>query len=557
MLPKKAGLIAVLMSGLGAASGCTAKDGEVTRKPDAVKIGDVSVRTMPFDADLILRSGTFTPSGSVLVSYAEDEATDRRELKLATLLDDGINMRTFFEGTVPARPKDNGLRFMVFPDNERIFLGDFILECEAALEVCEAPELVPVAYPEEIADGDHIGHRWSEIIVSPDNRHVAWTTLFANYSAMVFTGELERTEDGYRIIETRIVSTVDSFLPDPLHDDGVIPQAIRGGEVKQFVGGGARISLAGALERDLADSTVINLVDGTVEAVTDAPGYDETTIFSPDERLGVVMTSRFSPETDLALLGLMPRPYPAALNMGLNGLAYNYSVSGVRQQREGNIGPALIEIEASKSEHGYRGINLNTEEDWVFNSPLSWHPDSKKAMWIERERAPRRGPQDESGRIQIVTLPDYHPAPTVSAGETPDDMAYAISDLSVVQQYAGQSKDIDVKVYGQHSGYLTYVRTPMGLIEKSYMDFSDDGEHVYSGKETLEFNPHGNSTYRADVTLAGPTPGAMKLQITFSPMTDFYNPTSIVFDGDEGGARLSRGYVDYDGQRLEVADLIP
>lgn len=532
--------------------------GEAAGTGTAGSIGRYEVFTIPFDPKLIFRTGTYTPSGKVLVSYAKDAEQPRRQIMLATQDDDGRNVRPFFSQTLPERPKDNGIRFMVFADNKRIFTGDFIIECTTSLETCKDAKLLPVEYPVDVADGDHISHRWSEMIIAPDNSHVSWTTLFSNYSAMVFTGELERTPAGYRIARTRIVSTVDPFDKDPKHADGVIPQPLRGGEVKQFVDGGTGISLAGARYRDLADSTVLHLASGEVEAITDAPGYDETTIFSPDERLGVVMTSRFSPGTDLAILGLMPRPYPDSLNMGLNSLAYNYSVSGVRQIRSGNIGPALIEIAPSKAQEGYVGTNLNTETNWVFGSPLSWHPSSSKAMWIERQRGERRGPGGgQLGRMQAVRLLDYKPGPAVPAKPTPESMGYASSDLSVVRGYAAKAQDINVKVYGKHSGYVTYRRTPAGVIEKAYTNFSDDGQHVYAGRETMQNNPRGNSTYTADVSLTGPQPGAMKLKITFGPATDFYNPTKILFAPDASGVPLSGGYTEYGGKKLEVSSLVP
>lgn len=527
---------------------------DVGSNSDAASASRIEITTIPFDPALHVQTGTYTPSGSVLVSYADAPGSDRRDIKLATMNDDGTAMRTFFAGRVPDRPKDNGIRFMVFPDNKRIFMGDFVLECSQPLERCDDAKLVPVAYPEEVADGDHVSHRWSEMIIAPDNRHVSWTTLLANYSALVFTGALERTQTGYRIADTRIVSTVEPFRPDPAHPDGVIPQPTRGGEVKQFVHGGAGISVAGGARRDIADSTVLHLATGEIEAITDTPGYTETTIFSPDERHGVVMTARFSPRTDLAVLGLMPRPYPGALNMGLNSLAYNYSVSGVRQQRQGNVGPALIDIARSKNEVGYLGTNLNTDADWVFGSPISWHPSSTKAMWMEGRRG-QRGTQER--RMQMVRLLDYKPDAAVAAVQTPDSMNYALTDLSVVKDYARQSKDIDVKVYGRHSGTITYRRTPAGRIEKTYVNFSDDGRNIYSGRETMDYNPRANTTYIADVTLTGPTPGRMNLRITFGPATDFYNPTRILFSTDGSGQPLSSGHAEYDGQRLDVSDLLP
>jgi hypothetical protein len=545
------GAIRNLLVTLGAVALATACAQPAAAAPPqgGVSIGRVQVTTIPFDhPGLTLRSATYTPSGKVLVSYAAAGDADPRDVKLALIDDDGKNMRPFFAQRLPERPKDNGLRFMVFADNRRIFTGDYVIECAQSLESCTQPALYPVEYPPEVAGGEHVSHRWSEIIVAPDNRHIAWTTLLSNYSALVFLGELEKAGASYRIVHPTIVSTLDPFAKDPSHPDGVLPQPVRGGEVKQFVDGGAAISLVGAVKRDLPDSVVQHLATGEKEAITDTPGYTETTIFSPDERLGMTMTSRFSEHTDLAVLGLLPRPYPDSLNMGLSMLAYTYSVTGVRAARSGNVGPALIDIAASKTQNGYLGVNLNTKDDWVFSSPMSWHPSGKTAMWLEVRRGSR------AKRMQRVRLPDYRPAAPVAAGTTPDAIPYGVSDLAVVADYARASGDIDVKVYGKTSGYISYRRTPGGVIEKTYVDFSDDGRSVYSGTERTQADPRGRSTYTAKLKLTGPRPGEMDLKITFGPLGGEL-PAEIIFAPDSSGAPLTRGYAEYDGQRLSVDTL--
>lgn len=507
------------------------------------------VSTIPLPADMIVRSATYTPAGKVLVSYARTADAPEREITLATLNDDGTGMRPFFTGRIPDRPKDNGLRFMVFPDDRRIFLGDFVIECTRPLDQCDDAKLLPVRYPAEVAEGDAIGHRWSEPIVAPDNRHLAWTTLLANYSALVLTGELRREGAGYVIAAPQIVSTLDPFRPDPAHADGVLPSPVRGGEVKQFVAGGTAISLAGAARRDLPDSVVLHLANGRNEAVTDTPGYTETSILSPDGRLGLTMTTRFSPGSNPAVLDLLPRPYPDSLNMGLSMFAYTYAVTGVRRDRPGSIGPALIELAPSQRRPGYRGTDLNTDPDWVYYSPMSWHPDGKRAMWLE-------GRRDDGGRrIQVVRLPDYRPGPAVPARATPDRVPYGIADLSAVAAYARSSHDSDIKVYGRASGQILYRRTPT-RIEKTYVRFSDDGRSVYSGTESLAIDPRGRSTYTARIELTGPRPGRMDLTITFGPMGGRL-PAGIVFDRGADGLPLSRGFAEYDGQKLDVAALVP
>lgn len=526
----------------------SAQDTRTIQAADS-EIGRVQIATVPIPANRILRTATFTPSGKILVTYSDKEDSDPQLVRLAIMDEDGRNFRPIFAQALPKVEKDNGLRYMVFADNKRVFLGDFVVECAPSLDACAKSSLLPVEYPAEVAGGDHISHRWSEMIVAPDNLHVAWTTLLSNYSAIVFIGVMHRQGPGYRIANPRIISTLDPFRKDSSHSDGTLPVPVNGGEVKQFVAGGTGISLAGAVKRDLPDSVVQHLDTNVTEAITDTPGYTETTIFSPDEHLGITMTARFS-KADPAILGLVPRPYPTSLNMSLPMLAYTYAVAGVRGERSGNIGPALIDIAKSKTMENYLGTNLSTDEHWVFRSPMSWHPGGRKAMWIEGHRG------DGAVRIRVVSLPDYKAGPKVGARPFPRAIPGSTSDMSLVKPYAEKSQNIDVKVYGRNSGFIAYRRTPGGVIEKTYSDFSDTPLAVYSGTERIEVNLDGRSTYTANVKLSGAKPGVMDLKITFGPLRGRL-PAQLIFDRDASGLPLTHGYAEYDGRRLEAQDLAP
>ncbi|MDE2301281.1 MAG: hypothetical protein KGK11_01855 [Sphingomonadales bacterium] len=513
----------------------------------ALVIGRHVLRDLALPPGVLVRSATFTPSGLVLVSYAKAAGGDPRVVNLALVADDGRGWRPFFSARLPERPGDNGIRYMVFPDDRRIFIGDFVIECRTRLAGCTDPALLPVAFPPEVATGSRIARRWSEVIVAPDDRHVAWTTLLADHSAVVLTGDMRREGAGYVIADPRIISAQAPFQPDPRHADGVLPQPPRGGEVKQFVHGGTAISLAGSVASELPNSTVQSLLTGATQAVTATPGYTETTIFSPDERLGLTMTTRFSPGTDLAVLGLLPRPYAASLNMGLSLLAYSYGVTGVREARPGNIGPALIDIERSEHEPGYKGIDLNSDPDWVFFSPMSWHPGGRKAMWIERQKGTGRT------RIRLVELPDYRPAAPVAPRPTPAAPALSSGDLAQIA--VPHARDIAVRVYGRAAGYLTFRRTGT-MVEKTYAGFADDAARRWSGSERFAFDPRGISTYQASLALSGASPGAMDLTIAFGPLGGPL-PARILFDPGPDGTPRSHGFVTFQGQRLSVSQLQP
>ena len=125
-----------------------------------------------------------------------------------------------------------------------------------------------------------------------------------------------------------------------------------------------------------------NLIKDFFYPLTHFPGYEETTIISPDGKLGLVMTTRFSPKTSSYILGYMPRPLSVYTVSNMNQYAYFYGIQEVRKKREGNIGPALIDIEESKKNNSYMGYDLH-EEGWAFVSPLSWHPNSKKVCFLK------------------------------------------------------------------------------------------------------------------------------------------------------------------------------
>ncbi|WP_367349154.1 hypothetical protein [Sphingobium yanoikuyae] len=268
--------------------------------------GQPVIRTLTLPADMRPQSATYTPSGRILLTYARPGESDPRQINLAIMDDDGSHIRPIFSGTIPA-----GRRIMAS--------ATWCLPTISAFSWAIRDRMPdqPGRLHAGATGAGHLsaaGGRWRAylaslvgMVVAPDNRHIAWTTLLANYSAAVLTGELTRGPDGYVVTRPQIISSSDPFRPDPTHADGVIPAPIRGGEVKQFVHGGSALSLVGAVKRDLPDSVVMDLASGKVTPITDTPGYTETTIFSPDERLGMVMTTRFS-QTDPAILGLMPAP---------------------------------------------------------------------------------------------------------------------------------------------------------------------------------------------------------------------------------------------------------
>ena len=118
--------------------------------------------------------------------------------------------------------------------------------------------------------------------------------------------------------------------------------------------------LAGAGGSGLAKSIFQDLKTDIIYPITQFPGYEETTIVSPDGKLGLTMTTRFSLKTSSYILGIMPRPFSALVIGNMNMFTYMHGVMKVRKTGIGNIGPAAINIEESLTNSNYMGYDLHS-----------------------------------------------------------------------------------------------------------------------------------------------------------------------------------------------------
>ncbi len=532
-----------------------ALDSHVIEDPE---LGRLEVRTLPLPDTFLRPWGTYTATGTVLVAYetADDPDVDGW-LNLAVVDDDGQNLRQLFSGPAPLRPRNNGMRLLPFADGKRVLMSDYILECEPSHDACEAATLVPLLYPSLVEDDPLALHRWSEPIIAPDNEHLCWTTLHATLGAYNVLGRLRRTAAAYEVDGAHLVSSNGFLSDDPERPGYVVAETVRGGEVKQFARGGTALSVAGTAGRALVDS-VLQELDGTaVTALTLTPGYDETTILSPDESLGIVMTTRFSPATNCAVVGLLPRPYASISTVGLAMAAYWYGIGGVRRWGEGNIGPALVDLSRAMTDRTYLGANLSDPTgQWVYYSPMSWHPDSRRAAWNE---GLRNGTNAPPLRIRLVTALDRAAGEPVRAVATPAVPPYArpLAPENLVP-WAGPTGG---RIAGAASGYVDVRRTggeglgAAAAVETTYVGYSDDGRTFLEGVERLQNQGGTASTvYEADLHRIGDDPGELVLRLTFT-QESWNDPVRLSFAEAADGKPASWGHASYQGETLRVEDM--
>ena len=248
------------------------------------------------------------------------------------------------------------------------------------------------------------------------------------------------------------------------------------------------------------------------------------------------MTTRFSPKTSSEILGFLPRPLASYTVGKMNRYAYMYGVAKVRTERDGNIGPALINITESIKNSSYLGYDLHDDEEWVFSSPLSWHPNSKKAMFNEVNK------KTKEKRIRIVHLDNYKPSKILENKKTPDNISYAkkLEDL-----YQPLKSTINGYFKGKE-GILIFNKTET-TCRTEYVNYSEDGKTFYNGYEESEYLQNqyiGRLT--SNVVMKGEETGKMELTIYMD-----YNGNIIY---EENGKTISYGYAEYKGKKLTIED---
>jgi len=489
-----------------------------------------SIETVPLPKGIIYEShAIYSKTGHILFLYKMEN--DANTTYIGVMDEDGSNLKKIWSGEWKNYygTKTNGIRLMPFDDNKKILTGDYVLECSPSIDDCQNSELLPVIYPPEAIDLEGVYFIWSEIVVSPDE-HIAWSTLSMIHDNVNFIGKLVKNETSYIITDVQIISTL-GFIEYEDKEKGILKHdTLRGGEIKQFVNGGEALTLAGAGDAALAKSVFQNLVGFENYPITHFPGYEETTIISPDGKLGLVMTTRFSPKTSSEILGYMPRPLCVYTLSKMNRYVYFYGVQEVRKNRAGNIGPALINIEESKSNPSYMGYDLHTE-GWAFKSPLSWNPDNKKGMFSET----LQDGNNNKHRIRIVKLDNYKPSTIPEGKKTPDNIPYAkpldaLKDLTV--------ENVNGYFNGKSSGIMIFNKTN-SFSQSEYKNYSDDGKIFYNGFEKYEDISQTTAKLTSKVVMSGEKQGEMNLTITMNI---------------EGNIVEKQGYVNYNGKKINIDD---
>ena len=493
---------------------------------------------IPLPEDIIIDDGHYMFDGNIFICY---KRSTTNFTYFGVISDDGKNFKELYGEEFIVSPLANGIRLIPFRDGKRIYLGDFVFECNDTtknISSCEKGVLIPVNYPEEVVNNNYTYKTWSEMVVAPDNIHVAWTSLNMACGAVDFLGKFKRTENSYEIEESKIISTINFVEPDPTDESILITKIPRGGEIKQFIEGGNALTLVGTQPDEFVKSVYQSLKTEEVYTYSHEPGYDETSILSPDEKLGITMSTRFSPKTNMAIFGLMPRPHCSLVLSKIVESVYTYAVTNVRKTRKGNVGPVLFVKEKSINDPNYHGIDLHdTEEKFVFCSPISWHPSNLKAIWPEVEKG------TSNRRLRKLEISNYTPSAYPKIENTTDNVPYAL-DMSEMDNIH-YDKKTNGTIKGKKSGEIIYYNSGFLPIKQTvkitYVNYSDDGKKFYNGEEEFIGDRTSKNVYKSNVILSGSESGQNNFTITFNTKSDLIKEET-------------EGYATYGGKTIKAED---
>ena len=512
----------------------------LTRSDDEENSISTKLSTIPLPEDIIIDDGHYLFDGNIFICYKRNIHIDYTYF--GVISDDGSNFKELYGDNLVILEKANGIRLIPFRDNKRIYLGDYVFECNDTtknISSCDKGVVIPVNYPEKVVNNKFTYKTWSEMVIAPDNEHVAWTSLNMACGAIDFLGKFKRETNSYEIIDCQIISTINFIEKDPTNETELITNVPRGGEIKQFIEGGNALSLVGTQPDEFVKSVYQSLKTEEHYTFSHEPGYDETSILSPDEKLGITMSTRFSPNTSMGILGLMKRPYCSLVLSKIIENVYNYAVTNVRKYRKGNVGPVLFEKEKSMNDPNYHGIDLHDQEEkFVFCSPISWHPSNLKALWPEIERG------TSNRRLRKLEISNYTPSSYPKIENTTDNVPYGL-DMSEMDKL-NYEKETEGVIKAKYFGYIKYYNSGVSqtqTVKITYFNYSDDGKNFYNGEEIYYGERNVKYEYSSNIVLSGNENGE--------------NNFTIIFDKESNLIKAqSGGYATYGGKTIKVEDYL-
>ena len=498
---------------------------------------EYEIETVKFDSNIIYIGSHYNYQGDVLLIYKKQLSNNYfvgiadekgKLIKEVYEIKDGEVDDTYIH------------RASSFSDGKRVLIGGKILQCTNELKYCDDAKLYDVEFPEQLRNLPTLLYLFTEPIINYGGKYIFWSTFDTSMNIFNFFGELIFTGEKYVIENAKGLTNYFYDLYNKETGIYTLPKILRFGPIKQVIEGGKALSIGGFLNYGLRKGIYQSLSDNQINQITFFEGYDETTSISPDQKLACIMTTRFSNKTSFEIIGLIPTPYSILASYLVSIDVMSFSIGALRKKEivKGNLGPALVYLNKEKEEKNYKGINLKTDDLWIFNGFFSWSPDGTKVMFDETLKT------KDNKRCQIVRLKNYQPSEIKIKDNFNPKVPYARTIEETLNMHLDYP--ININIPGK-SGNLQILHEE-NKCELTYDNFSEDNEIFYNGKylyEKIEENGVTNSIFQVNIESKGKKTGNCDFRLMFANKM-------ILFDQYIDGKNKSYGKCTYEGKEINV-----
>ena len=493
--------------------------------------------TVEFEKEIIYLGSHYNYQNQLVVIYQKNSGNN---YFVGIADEDGDNLKQIYEFK---EGELNDLTFInrasSFSDGKRLLIAGKILECSSSFSDCKNTKIYDIEFPEEVKKIKNLLYLYTEPIVDYNGNYIFWSSFDNDMNAFNFYGELKFEDNKYKIINARGISNFFYDLYNKETGTFSLPKILRNGPIKQLIDGGKGLSIAGFLNYGLRKGINQSLQNDELEPLSLYEGYEGDTIISPDSELAAIMTTRFSPNTSLDIIGFIPTPYSIIPSYYVSNDLYMFSEMNIRKDstKKANLGPALVELANSKKDKDYKGRNLTNEDNnWIFNGFISWAQDNLRFMFDEVDKTTGKK------RCQIVELTNYKPDKKNIEQNFNGSVPYSRSIEETINLHLDFPINITVNgTYGNLEIFHNETKC-----EVKYNNFTEDNKTTYNGIYSYEkFSNY--SIFIVNIESKGEKNGTCDYRLWFDKIKNIY-----LFDAADDGKNKSYGGCNYDGKEIKV-----
>ncbi|MEZ5060399.1 MAG: hypothetical protein R2700_02600 [Solirubrobacterales bacterium] len=416
-----------------------------------------------------------------------------------------------------------------FSDNAGGGIGDqqwAILECSPSIYDCQSARKLEVDFPIDSVLASPVGAQNREAKPDDLGQYVAWNEVRTTDGTRVTVARLERTTDGYRLVDPRTVNpafSTDSSDQQDWVDGG---RFYEGGE---WVGGNRYLKYQTTRTALNYDTVLLDLKTGKRRFVTKDFDYNELARYSPDASWTLYSSARGLDRMDV----FTDLKRPSFIDDVAFGQVGRISLWNNRRCMNEMW---LMNADIGQRRGGYAGQPFVIHPDWNIRR-ADWFDSGRKVLITETRLPNRTSPTEVDQRVRtyIVRIPglpkEKVPKP-IPVSKLPLDSYSTPSD-----EYLGMAaRDVTGKVVnGPGGGTATFTSTgnfTAGKWSVTYDGYSEDGKSFIDGTESLETPLASVSgTWSADLTLSGKHNGSLRGTMTITGPRAFTGSIRSEVDG--------------------------